>query len=82
MIFSPKIKRVLIRIFFTLIVTHVVTEKLCSQPFKEPHQLKTIFYDLDLKIDFKEKKLFAQGGMTITSNNSKAVTTILCCCIG
>lgn len=47
-----------------------------SQQSWKPHQLKTIFYNLDLKIDFKEKQLSGECGMTITSNSSKPVNAI------
>jgi hypothetical protein len=47
-----------------------------SQQSWKPHQLKTVFYNLDLKIDFKENHLSGECGMTITSNSNKPVTNI------
>lgn len=47
-----------------------------SQQSWKPHQLKTIFYNLDLKIDFKEKMLSGECMMTITSNSNKPISTI------
>lgn len=69
------------KIYFARIIALYITfccfpASIFSQQSWKPHQLKTIFYNLDLKIDFKEKKLSGECGMTVTSNNSKPITVI------
>lgn len=62
-------------IVFYLVICFFPAAIFSRQSWK-PQQLKTIYYNLDIKIDFKEKKLLGECGMTITSNNNNPVTTI------
>lgn len=66
----------IIRIIVLYLVNCCFPTAIFSQQLWTPHQLKTIFYNLDLKIDFKEKLLSGECGMTITSNSNKPISTI------
>ena len=76
-------KQLNIRLRFCYILTAYAFLIICSIPLTiysqyswTPHQLKTIHYDLDLKIDFKEKRLQAICVMTINRNNKNPDTVI------
>lgn len=69
-------KFLFIRIALFSVIIGGLPKAVYSQQLWKPHQLKTIFYNLDLKIDFKEKMLSGECGMTVTSINSKPVTVV------
>jgi hypothetical protein len=72
----PFRNKILIRTIQLLVIVFAISVKVNSQQSWSSHQLKTIFYDLDVKTDFREKRISALCGMTIESNNNKPVTII------
>lgn len=69
-------KSFIIRITILSIIICCYPDTIFSQQSWKQHQLKTIFYNLDLKIDFKEKLLSGECGMTVTSSSNKPISTI------
>lgn len=66
----------LIKRLSLFILIFSISGKINAREFKKPHQLKTIFYKLDYKINFQEKRIAAFCEMTLQSHNEKPVITI------
>ena len=71
------IKQKLLITIFAL--ANLVTESF-AQTFTEPLYLKTIHYNLDIKVDFEDRKIIAACGMTVlnpTAGESKIIPLLL-----